>query len=239
MEVQISPASTFNANNTNILHGSSVGQPCEPPDSKRFKSDLTFHCIVCSDIYNDPNVLYEHMKLRHPELYERDHNGQDNDDVYDIDDESSNEKNGLAETNDLDDSDTDMDFIDEHYSDLSSILEPICELRQVDDDDDECVENGFSAQTGFTVNGTIPQLNFTNEHQLRLQLQLQLQLQNQLMQQSQLALMNGGVAQTQTNGDSQTKHNSEPIKPLTLRKYLWNAIEKKKQFDQQKGYFSF
>lgn len=199
-----------------MLHGPTVGQQCESPDTKRFKSDLTFHCIVCSDVYNDPNVLYEHMKLRHPELYERDHNSQDNDDVYDIDDESSNEKNGLTEPNELDESDTDMDFIDEHYSDLSSILEPICELRQVDDDEDECVENGQSqAQSGITINGTIPQLNFTNEHQLRLQLQLQLQLQNQLLHQSHLASMNG--APKQLNGDSQVKPDSVASKPLTLR----------------------
>lgn len=190
-----------------------MGQPCEPEDSKRFKSDLTFHCIVCSDVYNDPNVLYEHMKLRHPELYERDHNSQDNDDVYDIDDESSNEKNGPAETHELDPSDTDMDFIDEHYGDLSSILEPICELRQIDDNDAECVENGYSVQSGITLNGTIPQLNFTNEHQLRLQLQLQMQLQNQLLQQSQLASM------VPTNGDSQLKGISNASKPLTLRKF--------------------
>lgn len=221
MEVQISPASTFNANNKNILHGQSVmGQPCEPSsEPKSFKSDLTFHCIVCSDVYNDANVLYEHMKLRHPELYERDHVSQDNDDIYDIDDDSSNEKYGPTEMNEHDTSDTDMDFIDEHYSDLSSILEPICELRQVDDDDDECsIENGISSQSGITLNGTIPQLNFTNEHQLRLQLQLQLQLQNQLLQQTQLASMNGNVSKR--SDDIQMKSDSNANKPLTLREYL-------------------
>lgn len=199
------------------MHGATVGQQCEPPDTKHFKSDLTFHCIVCSDVYNDPNVLYEHLKVRHPELYERDHNSQDNDDVYDIDDESSDEKNGPTETNEHDASDTDMDFIDEHYSDLCNILEPICELRQFDDDDDEVVENGHSIQSGITLNGTIPQLNFTNEHQLRLQLQLQLQLQNQLLQQTQLASMNGGAVPTQLNGNAQVKQDTVPSKPLTLR----------------------
>lgn len=208
------------------MHGPSVVQQCETQDSKRFKSDLTFHCIVCSDVYNDPNVLYEHMKVRHPELYERDHNSQDNDDVYDIDDDED-EKNCLADANELDASDTDMDFIDEHYSDLSSILEPICELRQVDDDDDECIENVHSAQSGITINGTIPQLNFTNEHQLRLQLQLQLQLQNHLMQQSQMAAMNSGaVAHAQTN--------SIAGKPLTLREYTFYGIDVNKFIEQKK-----
>ena len=63
MEVQMSPAPQFNGNNQTMIRPS-ASSPYEPT-SKRFKSDLTFQCIVCSDVYDDPNILYEHMKMKH------------------------------------------------------------------------------------------------------------------------------------------------------------------------------
>lgn len=218
MEVQISPASSFNSSNKNMLRGSAV--PTHEPTPKRFKSDLTFHCIVCSDIYDDPNVLYEHMKKQHPELYERDQNGQDNDDVFDVDEDDDDETDE-NDTNEFYLDETNRgEFIDENYSDLSRILEPICELRHEGDDDDECIDNVHNSS--ITSNGAALQTNGENglavEHQLRLQLQLQLQLQNHLLQQTEAAKKIND--HSKTDETSSNISNDVVARPLALRKYF-------------------
>lgn len=44
--------------------------PCSvspPPGPKRHCQKLEFHCIFCKDVFDDSNLLVEHMKLQHPE----------------------------------------------------------------------------------------------------------------------------------------------------------------------------
>lgn len=153
MEIQISPISAFKAKNE-----------CESA-SKRFKSTVTFHCIVCNSVYEDPNVLYEHMKVRHPELYERD-GEPNNDELFDLDADETN-RSGYF----------DCEMSDDEYVDLSRILEPICELRHDGDEENvnESAKNDFHQL--IQPNGYRP-----DEERLRLQLKLQLQLENNLKQ---------------------------------------------------------
>lgn len=171
MEVQISPASSFINNNKskNRLHAS-MSQSYEP-SSKRIKSDLTFHCIVCSDIYDDPNHLYEHMKKQHPELYERENGASSNDEeIFHLD-----EEDGIDFVNGID---SEHELSDEDYIDLSRLLEPICELRQDDEDDVLPAQNGINQLHQVNTNEN----RMVSEDQIRFQLQLQMQLQNHLMQ---------------------------------------------------------
>lgn len=202
MEVQISPASLFNGNSQNIIR-SQQPQPYEPT-SKRFKSDLTFQCIVCSDVYDDPNVLYEHMKKQHKELYESG------------DDVCSGGGNGF-------DSDSEHELSDEEYLDLSRLLEPICELRQEDEASDAEPQQ-FNGQSSNVIaqlmqNHAIGMA--MNEEQLRLQLQLQMQLQNHLLQ----LQMNSKIERSGMHGGDQQKENDRTNgKPLTLRKFKWKYV---------------
>ncbi len=113
MEVQISPVYSNSAQSLLIPSQQISNCNVDVTERKRFKSDLTFHCILCSDVYDDPNVLYEHMKVRHPQLYEHDEL-----------------KNMIEE----DDEDKSSDNSDEEYEYNVSIMEPICELKQADDE---------------------------------------------------------------------------------------------------------
>lgn len=95
-------------------------------------------------------------------------------------------------------SDSEHELSDEEYLDLSRLLEPICELRQLsdgdDEDDDNDIENhnnGAQPQRPNLLQSTnlIAQLMQNNvlgmplnEEQLRLQIQLQMQLQHHLLQ---------------------------------------------------------
>lgn len=192
MEVQISPAPIFNGNNQNMIRASSQSQSYEP-SSKRFKSDLTYQCIVCSDVYDDPNILYEHMKKKHQELYERE--------------DGSSGENGF-------DSDSEHELSDEEYLDLSRLLEPICELRQDDDDEDD--DENYKEIHDLTANqpaNIIAQLMQNgalgipmNEEQLHLQLQLQMQLQSHLLQMQQ---MNGELTQRGSNQNDRKQKESQ------------------------------
>lgn len=202
MEVQISPASLFNASNQNMIRSAAV--PSFEPSSKRFKSDLTFQCMVCSGVYDDPNTLYEHMKSKHHELYER------------SDAEGSAGENGFE-------SDSEHELSDEEYLDLSRLLEPICELRQEDDDNDDEQPNNQNTNFDQQPANIIAQLMLNNafasgqlsEEQLRLQLQLQMQLQNHLLQ-LQMNCMKNEKQQPTRSVVKQNKQNL--IKPLSLRK---------------------
>lgn len=174
MEVQISPASSFNNNDksTNLLRAS-MSQPYEP-SSKRIKSDLTFHCIVCSDVYDDPNHLYEHMKKQHPELYERENGTSSNDEeIFNLDEDGVDYMNGI---------DSEHELSDEDYIDLSRLLEPICELRQDDEEDVVPTQNGHSNGVNQLHQENSIGNRMITEDQIRFQLQLQMQLQNHLMQ---------------------------------------------------------
>lgn len=197
MEVQIYPAPLYNGNSQNIIRTQQT-QPYEP-SPKRFKSDLTFQCIVCSDVYDDPNILYEHMKKQHKELYESG------------DDVCSGGGNGF-------DSDSEHELSDEEYLDLSRLLEPICELRQDDEDDEpqqmnSCQSSSMIAQ--LMQNHAIGMA--MNEEQLRLQLQLQMHLRNHLLQ---LQMSNKIEHRPlMTHVDQHQKENDRSNgKPLTLRK---------------------
>lgn len=159
--------------------------------------------MVCSDVYDDPNKLYEHMKCKHHELYER------------SDAEGSAGENGFE-------SDSEHELSDEEYLDLSRLLEPICELRQEDDDDVE-QPNSQSTNSNQQSANIIAQLMQNNafaggqltEEQLRLQLQLQMQLQNRLLQ----LQMNSMKNEKQQSTRSDVKQNNQNlIKPLSLRK---------------------
>lgn len=195
MEVQIAPGPLFNDSNQNMFRASVQPQSYEP-SSKRFKSDLTFQCIVCSDIYDDPNILYEHMKSKHKELYE-------------CEEGSSGE--GF-------DSDSEHELSDEEYLDLSRLLEPICELKQDDDDDDD--DGRMTKETAGLSTNIITQLMQNNvfgipmnEEQLRLQIQLQMQLQSHLLQMQQ---MNGaGVALRKP--EQKTSNRNSAGRPFALR----------------------
>lgn len=191
MEVQMSPASLFNGGNAKLMRASSPQS--YGPTSKRFKSDLTFQCMICNDVYDDMNVLYEHMKSQHHELY--DCNGGPA--------EGSADAHGFA-------SDSKHELSDEEYHDLSHLLEPICELRQDDDDDDNESQNASTSSN--VIAQLIQNTPFATEQQLRLQLQLQMQLQNHLLQMQ----MNG--ATVQPNKSDQTQADSKSTKPLSLRK---------------------
>lgn len=199
MEVQISPAPLFNGSNQNMIRASASSQSYEP-SSKRFKSDLTFQCIVCSDVYDDPNILYEHMKVKHQELYE----GEDG-------------ENGFE-------SDSEHELSDEEYLDLSRLLEPICELKQVDEDNVSDHDNHYespapasSLQQPSNVIAQLMQNNLLgmpmNEDQLRLQIQLQMQLQHHLLQ-----LQANNEKQKPKQNINQKLNNRAAEKPLSLRK---------------------
>lgn len=207
MEVQISPASQFNGNNQNMIRASASSQSYEPT-SKRFKSDLTFQCIVCSDVYDDPNILYEHMKVNHQELYE-----------------VEDGENGFE-------SDSEHELSDEEYLDLSRLLEPICELRQVDDDEDEDHDNDDEPQSPslHQPSNVIAQLMQNtargmpmNEEHLRLQIQLQMQLQHHLLQ----LQANSEKRQQKQNGHRKSDNRSVE-KPLSLRKLneMFDGLQK-------------
>lgn len=139
MEVQISPVFSNSAQSLLLPNQQITNCSVDAIERKRFKSDLTFHCILCSDVYDDPNILYEHMKIRHPHLYERD-------ELNNMIEEEYEEK--------TDDSDEEYEY--------SSIMEPICELKQADDDteknaitersndDDDDDEDDNSTGTGTT-----------------------------------------------------------------------------------------
>lgn len=188
MEVQISPAPQFNGNSS-MIDGSS--SPAYGPSAKRFKSDLTFQCIVCSDVHNDPDALYEHMKTKHRELYEC--------------------AEGSAGENA--DTDSEHELSDEEYLDLSRLLEPICELKQVDDDDVENEHEQPTNNVNANAANAIAQLFGTqmNEEQLRFQLQLQMQLQSHLLQ----LQMNQAFPQM---NQLAPKTNGKAKKSLALRK---------------------
>lgn len=187
MEVQISPAASFNAADRKMLRESS--KKSFEPMAKRLKSDLTFQCIVCNDIYNDLDAMYDHMRNQHPELY-----AHENEEVIDLDREFGNNE-------DVAHIDLDHELSDEEYTDLSRLLEPICELRQIDDDD----ENDFVDKLNASES--------TTEEQLRLQLQLQLQLQKRLLQ------LQMNKSTSLTNGGGMIG------RPLTLRKHLSSKLK--------------
>lgn len=191
MEVQIFPALHFNgSSNQNMIHPSAQPKSYDEPTSKRFKSDLTFQCIACDVVYDDPNVLYEHMKLKHQELYER--------------------ENESGDENYCSDSESEHELSDEDYLDLSRLLEPICELKQEDDDIDDQSSN-MIAQLMQNNPFALPM----NEEQLRVQLQLQIQLQNHLLQMQ----SNVEAKQKQPKRNGHAKSNHDDVEnPLSLRK---------------------
>lgn len=199
MEVQISPASQFNGSNQNMIRASASSKSYEPT-SKRFKSDLTFQCIVCSDVYEDPNILYEHMKLKHQELYE-----------------VEDGENGFE-------SDSEHELSDEEYLDLSRLLEPICELRQVDDEEDNDNDDDKKPPSLHQPSDVIAQLMQNtalgmpmNEEHLRLQIQLQMQLQHHLLQ-----LQANSEKRQQKQNVHRKSNNQSMEKPLSIRKFECN-----------------
>lgn len=132
------------------------------------------------------------MKANHPELYERE-SGQDFEDDDDMDD--------------------DLGSSSDDYDDYSSILEPICELRQEDDEQD--IAQKAAAEQALL-----------NEHHLKLQLQLQLQLRNHLQNQIQLQNsliqpVNNDVTAVQPS----TPNSSSVPRPLSLRKLNYGIIK--------------
>lgn len=171
MEIEISPASSFNASHQNVMHGASSQNGLNGGESaaKRFKTDLEFRCIVCSNSYVDPNDLYEHMQSKHPELYEP---------VRCVEDDTRDDEEQRSMTSD-------------DFGDYCSILEPICELRQYDD---EFID--------FTQSN--PESRDTNDLQSDIQLQLELQLQNHIQNQLHMhsflqALASQGISEEKAN----------------------------------------
>lgn len=81
---------------------------------KRLKSDLSFQCVYCKNVFDHPNTLLEHLTLKHNEMIESE---SEND--YDID--YKNEKSGVEEC----EHDSNYDYL--------GIMEPICEIT--DDND--------------------------------------------------------------------------------------------------------
>lgn len=123
------------------------------------------------------------MKANHPELYERE-SGQDFEDDDDMDD--------------------DLGSSSDDYEDYSSILEPICELRQEDDEQvvtqkptaeqltehDEINETAILNARAMLVeqavineNASLKEQGLLTEHHLKLQMQLQFELRNHLEKQ--------------------------------------------------------
>lgn len=155
----------------------------DAPDVKRFKSDpLDYHCIVCSDIYDDPNVLYEHMRSQHPHLY------------TDI----ANDQAATNETiNDTDEREETDDF------EYSSIMEPICELRHAEE---ELPPTTYS----FRDQHQIQTLSLQQQlQQLQVLHQMQMQ-QEQLIALQKRHVQNGGTSFSQLqNCNVKTEENEE------------------------------
>lgn len=104
MEVHISP---FHGINPNLPL--TITPIMKSSNEQRFSGpDLTFHCMCCGDVFDNPQMLYQHMSKCHSNL-----NGHQ---------QLKNEE---------------MDEDDEDSFEYSSIMEPICELVHSDDDDDE------------------------------------------------------------------------------------------------------
>lgn len=127
MEMQVSPAVNFvNCKTPNIQQASvSTSEQLEPMH-KKLKSDYTFQCIVCNVVYSDLDIMYEHMKKQHPEMY-----AQSNQQL------APEFVNGQADPN----LEHDHELSDEEFLDLSRLLEPICELRLIDDNELQVVPN--------------------------------------------------------------------------------------------------
>lgn len=197
MEMQISPAPLFYGSNRKNTSHASAQENYYESTSKRFKVDLTFPCIVCSDVYDDQDTLYEHIKVKHQKLYE-------------FEDESGGE-NGFV-------SDSEHELSDEEYLDLSRLLEPICELKQEDDEDFDVVSQKFDCRSYSEIAQQIP-INPSrmpmNGEQLQLQIQLQMQIQNYLLQ---MQTMNEAAKPPKKNGHKKPKERCTIEKPLLLRK---------------------
>lgn len=114
MEMQVLPVDYFDSKCQNVQKHSE--QTSLEPMPKKLKSDFSFQCIVCNVVYSDLDVMYEHMKKQHPEMYD-----QSNQHL------ASEFSNGNADSY----FEHDHELSDEEYSDLSRLLEPICELRLV------------------------------------------------------------------------------------------------------------
>lgn len=199
--------------------------------SDRYNSDLTFQCIICSVACDNSNMLHEHMKTKHQTFYEM-----------------GGEMGAKGMCGEIDlDSESEHELSDEEYLGLSRLLEPICELRQIDEDDIENSSQSESPkeQLNFQPTSAIAQLmqnipfaaGPVNEEQLRIQLQLQMQLKNYLLQ----LQMNGGGQQQQqklpeqpnlqqqqqqpnSNQSDKKLKNRNANKPLILRKYKYSTI---------------
>lgn len=124
MEMQVSPVVYFDSKCQNMQQDSE--STSLEPMPKKLKSDFTFQCIVCNVVYSDLDVMYEHMKNQHPEMY-----AQSNQQL------ASEFRNGNMDSN----FEHDQDMSDEEYSDLSRLLEPICELRLIDDNELQVLPN--------------------------------------------------------------------------------------------------
>lgn len=194
MEVQISPAPQFNGSSD---QGIMRVPPAFQPLSKRIKSDLAFQCMVCSEIFDDPTLRYEHMGSQHRDLY----------------------GNGF-------DSDSD----DEISEDLSRLLEPICEIKLIDEDDEELpntnIINHHSSNVPANLSGQVVGEQLGPQIGLHVQMQIQQHLiQSQMnsarhhTQPQSQSQPNQGV-QIQTTNDS---NQCQPT-PLTIRKIRINFL---------------
>lgn len=137
------PAIYFDGKNENIQHDRVSTSP--EPMPKKLKSDFTFQCIICNDVYSDLDVMYEHMKNQHPEMYAQSNQQQQL--AFEL-------NNGNADSN----FELDHELSDEEYLDLSRLLEPICELRLIDDDEIQVFPNDENKEDS------------TNFHQQQIQL---------------------------------------------------------------------
>lgn len=163
------------------------------PVAKKLKSDLTFQCIVCNNVHSDFDAMFEHMRYQHPELYEH-----ENERI------SCEENSGVGDENSQ--LDFDHELSDEEYSDLSRILEPICELRQIDDDEPSDIQDYKGREAEVLENSDSISTSLLSE-ELRLHIQLQLQLQNRLLE-------------LRKNNCRIGKNSSLLGRPLSLRKFI-------------------
>lgn len=205
MEVQISPASSFNASSQSIhsAAGQSVMTHRDESTAKRHKPDFDLRCIVCDERYADHGLLYAHMQCKHPELCENTNNAMD------VDGDNEND-----------------DLSDDDYGEYSSIFEPICELKQLDDEEFIINDNTPTPpikqkpqkKTKAVTAKEPPRLpqvsqpqqmpqSTTNDQQqqqqqLQMQLFLQLQMQNQLQNQLQMQNLLGMLGTANNKGDT-------------------------------------
>jgi hypothetical protein len=139
---------------TSVFHPITIANPLLAAQLQRLPPDLSFSCLFCHFIFDDPNLLFGHMENVHPELMER---KKDAEDILDNSNQTKqyNENVSVSKTeiiNLSEDDNVDYDENMEDFDELSSLMEPICELSEMNSCDED---GGYSMENNDQFELTI------------------------------------------------------------------------------------